>query len=92
MVQGWGSIGKHGSRNAVADPLRPDDQGRIVRHARTAAARSRDHEPQRHRKSGHAEALRPGNPGRERAHEMKFGVNAFIWTGKLRTRETPAAA
>ena len=40
VVQGWGMMGKLEVRDAIADPLRPDDQGRILRDRGRRAART----------------------------------------------------
>ena len=83
VVQGWGSVGKM----EVETPslIRYGQMTKDELFVTAAAAQPRRHgdQSQRQRKSGDAEAFRSGQSGRERTHEMKFGVNTFIWTASF---------
>ena len=57
------------SRDAVADSLRRDDEGRAVRFSGRGKQRRQDHEPQQHGAARHAEAFRPAQSGRKLAGE-----------------------
>ena len=58
--------------DALHDPLRPDDQGRILRHRLRRTGRRAHRQQERQGRPGHAEALRTRQPRRERSQENEI--------------------
>jgi len=62
LLQGYGSMGQGGCRNAGPDPLRPDDRGRSLRERLRRQGRRSRHQQKRLREPGDAQHFAPGNP------------------------------